>query len=254
MEFSRQEYCSGLPFLPSSRSSQPRDWTRVSCLSSTGRWILYHQHCLGSPSMHQAIFSKPKQNSAGDDLLCPLLKEAHPLHLLSDRTIWRSSRHRDTLRGKLRISPAAPFYTGLWQNSYVLHKLEISVRIILCFVRSLNTCTPIVITLNDLRTTVLFARGRRVCSIGGNPLHPSLQESSAPLQPSGRITHLKLLSARLSIKVLSSWLFPYPPNKMMYIPLSAFMDLPLLEEAPPSYLHNLETLTSALHTSLCSLD
>ena len=215
MEFSRQEYCSGLPFLPSSGSSQPRDWTRVSCLSSTGRWILYHQHHLGSSSVHQAIFSKLKQNSAEDDLLCPLLKEAYPLHLVSDRTIWHSSRHRDTLRGKLRISPAAPFYTDLWQNSYALHKLEISVRIILCFVRSLNTCTLIAITLNDLLTMVLFACGRRVCSIGGNPLHPSLQESSAPLQPSGRITHLKLLSACLSIKVLSSWLFPYHPNKML---------------------------------------
>ena len=29
--------------MPSSRgSSPPRDWTRVSCVSCTGRWILYH--------------------------------------------------------------------------------------------------------------------------------------------------------------------------------------------------------------------
>ena len=136
----------------------------------------------------------------------------------------------------------------------MLHKLETSVSIILCFVRSLHTCTPIAITLNDLLTTVLFAHGRRVCSIGGKPQHHSLQESSAPLQPSGMITHLRLLSAHLSIKDLSSWLFQYPPNKTLYIPLSASMDLPLLVEAPPSHLHNPETLTSALHTSLCSFD
>ena len=37
MEFSRQEYRSGLPF-----SSQPRDQTYVSCVSCIGRWILYH--------------------------------------------------------------------------------------------------------------------------------------------------------------------------------------------------------------------
>ena len=39
--FSRQEYWSGL--LPCSRgSSQPRDWTRVSYISSIGRQVLYH--------------------------------------------------------------------------------------------------------------------------------------------------------------------------------------------------------------------
>ena len=134
----------------------------------------------------------------------------------------------------------------------MLHKLEVSIRISLCFVRCLNSCILIAITLNDLLTTVLFARGRRVCSIGGKPLHHSLQESSAPLQPSGMIMYLKLLSACLSIKVLSSWLFQYPPDKMLYILLSASMDLPLPVEAPPSHLHNPETLTSALYNSLCS--
>ena len=38
MEFSRQEYWSGLPF-PSPEAPEPRGWTRVSCI---GRWILYH--------------------------------------------------------------------------------------------------------------------------------------------------------------------------------------------------------------------
>ena len=37
MEFSRQEYWSGLPFPSSRGSSQPRDWTRVSCI--VGRFL-----------------------------------------------------------------------------------------------------------------------------------------------------------------------------------------------------------------------
>ena len=40
--FSRQEYWSGLPFLPSRGSSRPRDQTHVSCISYTGRWVFYH--------------------------------------------------------------------------------------------------------------------------------------------------------------------------------------------------------------------
>ena len=36
--------------MPSSRgSSQPRDQTHSSYISCTGREVLYHQHCLGSP-------------------------------------------------------------------------------------------------------------------------------------------------------------------------------------------------------------
>ena len=41
-KFSRQEHWSGLP-LPSPRASSGlRDQTPVSCVSSIGRWILYH--------------------------------------------------------------------------------------------------------------------------------------------------------------------------------------------------------------------
>ena len=37
-------------FMPSSTGySQPRDWMRVSYVSCTGRWVLYHQHRPGSP-------------------------------------------------------------------------------------------------------------------------------------------------------------------------------------------------------------
>ena len=34
----------------SSGSSQPRDWTWVSCVSCTGSWVLYYEHHLGSLS------------------------------------------------------------------------------------------------------------------------------------------------------------------------------------------------------------
>ena len=32
-------------------SSQPRDWTHFSYVSFIGRWVLYHQHHLGSPRL-----------------------------------------------------------------------------------------------------------------------------------------------------------------------------------------------------------
>ena len=41
MGFSRQEYQSGLPFSYSRGYSQTRAQTRVSCVSSIGRWIFY---------------------------------------------------------------------------------------------------------------------------------------------------------------------------------------------------------------------
>ena len=42
MRFSRQKYWSGLPFFPSRGSSPPKDQTHDSCISCTGRQILYH--------------------------------------------------------------------------------------------------------------------------------------------------------------------------------------------------------------------
>ena len=41
--FPRQKYWSGLPFPFSKGSAWPRDQTQVSCISSTGRQILYHR-------------------------------------------------------------------------------------------------------------------------------------------------------------------------------------------------------------------
>ena len=42
MEYSRKEYWIGWPFPTSSRCSQRRDQTHVSCVSCIGRQILYH--------------------------------------------------------------------------------------------------------------------------------------------------------------------------------------------------------------------
>ena len=41
MEFSRQEYWSGLPFPSPRGSSRPRDQTHLSCVFCISRWILY---------------------------------------------------------------------------------------------------------------------------------------------------------------------------------------------------------------------
>ena len=42
MGLSRQEYWSGLPFPTPGESSQPRDWTHISCASCIVPWILYY--------------------------------------------------------------------------------------------------------------------------------------------------------------------------------------------------------------------
>ena len=42
LEFSRQEYRSGLPFPTPEESFRPRDRARISCISCIGRQILYH--------------------------------------------------------------------------------------------------------------------------------------------------------------------------------------------------------------------
>ena len=39
-----------MPF--SGGSSQPTDWTHVSCVSCIGRWVFYHYSHLGGPSIH----------------------------------------------------------------------------------------------------------------------------------------------------------------------------------------------------------
>ena len=65
MRFSRQEYWSGLPF-PIRGSSQPRDWTQVSCVSCIGRLILYHYATLEAQFIPPAAAAKSRQS-------CPTL-------------------------------------------------------------------------------------------------------------------------------------------------------------------------------------
>ena len=63
-------------------SSQPRDWTCVSCISCTGRWILYHLYHLGSTSLqnnylgNQHFLLSNVQNSFGilSDLILKLFR------------------------------------------------------------------------------------------------------------------------------------------------------------------------------------
>ena len=61
MEFSRQEYWSGLPFPPPEKTSWPRDWTQVSCSCYVARkffttepvgkpWASIVEHQLGTGS------------------------------------------------------------------------------------------------------------------------------------------------------------------------------------------------------------
>ena len=57
MEFSRQEYWSGVAISYSRGPSWPTDWTHVSCVLCIGRWILYHCHHLGSPYGTSVQFS-----------------------------------------------------------------------------------------------------------------------------------------------------------------------------------------------------
>ena len=62
MGFSRQEYWSGLEFAPPWGSSWPRGQTCiycVSCISYTGRQILYHWHHLGSPKPLSRFLKNP---------------------------------------------------------------------------------------------------------------------------------------------------------------------------------------------------
>ena len=51
MEFSRQEYWSGLPFPSPGGSSWPRDWTQVSCIA--GRFFTIWATKEATPAPHK---------------------------------------------------------------------------------------------------------------------------------------------------------------------------------------------------------
>ena len=76
MEFFRQEYWSGLPFSTPGPSSPPRDWTHVSCVSCTGRRILYHWDTWGAHVIcthTQILGMEMRKRKVGvvKEVLCP---------------------------------------------------------------------------------------------------------------------------------------------------------------------------------------
>ena len=62
MEFSRQEYWSGLPFPPPVDLPPSRDWTRVSCVPCISRRLLYHWATWEAPTITK---HKEKVNLTG---------------------------------------------------------------------------------------------------------------------------------------------------------------------------------------------
>ena len=56
MEFSRQEYWSGLPWPPPGDFPNP-GLEPMSCISCIGRQALYHQHHLGSPQAWLLVYN-----------------------------------------------------------------------------------------------------------------------------------------------------------------------------------------------------
>ena len=63
MKFSRQEYCSGLSRLSLGELPGPRDQTRISYASCTGRREAYHQRHLGSASLYSFLPPRRRRDS-----------------------------------------------------------------------------------------------------------------------------------------------------------------------------------------------
>ena len=84
-------------------SSWPRDQTCISSVSCIGRWVLYHQHHLGSPAMHIIeYYSLIKRNEV-------LIHATTQMNLenitLSDRSLTQKDRyHMIHLKETYRIS------------------------------------------------------------------------------------------------------------------------------------------------------
>ena len=75
--------------MPSSRgSSQPRDQTLFSKVSCIGRWVLFHQHCLGNPG---GFIPLPNSSHGIVTKLqfCLLLEEISGFHV-SHLRIWKN--------------------------------------------------------------------------------------------------------------------------------------------------------------------
>ena len=81
MGFSRPEYWRGLPCPPPGGSSPARDWTRISCVSCTSRWALYHLRCHN----YTTTIKVSIQNSSIDSKIVSVLLVIH-LSLLKPLT------------------------------------------------------------------------------------------------------------------------------------------------------------------------
>ena len=64
MQFSRQEYQSGLPFPSPGGSSRPRDWNRVSCIAGWFMLCLVTQSC---PTLCNSVDYSPAGSSVHGD-------------------------------------------------------------------------------------------------------------------------------------------------------------------------------------------
>ena len=87
MGYSWQEYWRMLPFPTPEASSQPRERTRISCVSCIGRWVVFH--CTSWISMGEILFPllcfffSPPHPSIGNDLsetplenLCNIIRDS----------------------------------------------------------------------------------------------------------------------------------------------------------------------------------
>ena len=68
-------------------SSRPRDRTRVSYISCTGRWVLYHYHHLGSPLVYYSV-SKYLVSSLFLNFICLYCSYFICIIFLVSKNIW----------------------------------------------------------------------------------------------------------------------------------------------------------------------
>ena len=98
MGFSRQESWSWLSFPITRGSPQPRNPTRISCISYTGRWIFYHWNFLNGPGQKNISLIKMKQQSQ------PRTNTSRDLHAgLLFKQIWKPKGRWGLLLGRARF-------------------------------------------------------------------------------------------------------------------------------------------------------